>query len=243
MATLQERLNKTRNLTVTFSAIFAVLVFLVTSGFSLYIPQTKGFFNIGEAAVYIAALLGGPYIGSFAGGFGSMMADIFLGYYIYAPATLVIKGLEGFIVGYVSRKGFSKASPRSKILGLTLTLAIGLLLFSLGSLFYIGEAEITIQLPLLFSQFAVIELIPLFWVTVSLLFIVLVSHLVLKNPDAVWLIIAMALGGITMVLGYFLYEQLILGVVAIAEVPFNISQMLVGVTIAIYIYRGVKALA
>jgi len=243
MSTLRERLNKTKSLTFTFSAIFAVLVFLVTSGFSLYIPQTRGFFNIGEAAVYVAALLGGPYIGSFAGGFGSMLADIFLGYYIYAPATLVIKGLEGFIVGYLSRRGFSKPTSRSKALGLALTLAIGVCLLSLGSLFYIGEAEITIQLPLLYNQSVTVELIPLFWAFIALLFIVCVSHLILKNPDAIWLILAMAVGGIAMVLGYFLYEQLILGVVAVAEIPFNVSQMLVGMTVAIYIYRGVKALS
>ena len=46
----------------------------------------------------------GPVVGAFAGGVGSMIADIALGYTHYAPATLVIKGVEGFIVGYLSRK-------------------------------------------------------------------------------------------------------------------------------------------
>ncbi len=33
-----------------------------------------------------------------------MFGDIILGYYVYAPGTLVIKGLEGFVVGLMFKK-------------------------------------------------------------------------------------------------------------------------------------------
>ena len=43
------------------------------------------------------------------------------------------------------------------------------------------------------------------------------------------------IGGLEMVAGYFLYEQFVLGyafAAALAEVPLNISQMLVGLIVA-----------
>ncbi len=54
--------------------------------------------------------------------------------------------------------------------------------------------------------------------------------------------IAIFIGGFEMVLGYFLYEQLVLGypfALALAEVPFNIVQMLIGMIIAIPVMHAV----
>jgi len=45
-----------------------------------------------------------------------------------------------------------------------------------------------------------------------------------------------------MVLGYYLYEEFVLGYVALAEVPFNVGQVLVGITIAIPAYNSLRAL-
>jgi uncharacterized membrane protein len=50
----------------------------------------------------ITGLLFGPLIGGLDGEIGSILADFFLGLLIYAPATLVIKGLEGLLVGIIS---------------------------------------------------------------------------------------------------------------------------------------------
>ena len=66
------------------------------------LPATNGFINIGDSVVMITGLLFGPIIGGIAGGVGSLFADLFLGFPIYAPATLVIKGLEGFFVGLIA---------------------------------------------------------------------------------------------------------------------------------------------
>jgi uncharacterized membrane protein len=78
------------------------------------IPATKGFINLGDAGVMITGLLLGPVIGGLAGGIGSALADILLGYAIYAPATLIIKGLEGFVIGIIAnpRKNNRNLSKR-----------------------------------------------------------------------------------------------------------------------------------
>ena len=62
----------------------------------------------------LAGLLLGPVGGFIAGGFGSALADVATGYTFYAPITLVVKGLEGMAVGYLSSKtlGQTKLSGR-----------------------------------------------------------------------------------------------------------------------------------
>ena len=73
-----------------FTAFVAVSTMIVNA----YVPATKGFFNVGEIMVYTSAILMGPIVGSFAGGVGSMLADVSLGYTVFAPGTLIIKGIE-----------------------------------------------------------------------------------------------------------------------------------------------------
>jgi hypothetical protein len=46
-----------------------------------------------------------------------------------------------------------------------------------------------------------------------------------------------------MVLGYFIYEQVFLGVAAIVEVPFNVAQCLVGLMASIPLYKAIQAAA
>jgi glycopeptide antibiotics resistance protein len=43
-----------------------------------------------------------------------------------------------------------------------------------------------------------------------------------------------------MILGYFLYEQFILGVAAIVEVPINTMQMTIGTILSISIVRVIE---
>ena len=100
-------LYPTNSLSISTIGIFAALICVLTMLIAIPIPATQGFINIGDAGVMIAGLLLGPVIGGLAGGIGSALADIFLGYTIYAPATLIIKGLEGFVIGII-------ANPRKK---------------------------------------------------------------------------------------------------------------------------------
>ena len=79
---------------VAAGAIFAALVAAVTLTIAIPIPATSGYFNFGETLIYVAALLFGPFVGAIAGA-GASLADLLLGYGIFAPGTLVIKGVEG----------------------------------------------------------------------------------------------------------------------------------------------------
>ena len=51
--------------------------------------------------ICITAPLFDQIVAGIAGGLGSMLADLILGYSHYAPATLVIKGFEGLVAGFL----------------------------------------------------------------------------------------------------------------------------------------------
>jgi len=84
--------------------LFAALTIVLTIIIQIPVPATSGYINIGDAAVMLSGLLFGPAIGGIAGGLGSALADIITGYAFYAPWTLIIKGFEGFLAGFISRR-------------------------------------------------------------------------------------------------------------------------------------------
>lgn len=95
--------HKSSILQFTLTAAFAGLVAATTMMIRFPIPATAGYFNIGDAMIFIAALLFGPVVGGLAGGVGSAIADM-IGYPLFVPYTLVIKGIEGWLVGKIARK-------------------------------------------------------------------------------------------------------------------------------------------
>ncbi|MER3456042.1 MAG: ECF transporter S component [candidate division GAL15 bacterium] len=90
---------RTRDLTA--GALATALVAATTMVIRIPVPATQGYINLGETAVYLAALLLGPVHGLVAGGVGSALADLWGGYAQFAPFTLVIKGVEGWLAGYL----------------------------------------------------------------------------------------------------------------------------------------------
>ena len=157
-------------LKLALAAVFAALVCVATLTLVISIPATTGYFNVGETVIYTAALLFGPLVGGIAGGAGAAIADM-IGCAQFAPGTLIIKGLEGAIVGFLNKKIQKRTG------NLNLSAAVSVII-----------------------------------------------------------------GGLEMVAGYFIYEQLVLSyplATALAEVPFNIVQMLVGLAVALPIMHAV----
>lgn len=75
-------------LTGALAALTAVATLLIR------IPTpTKGYINLGDTVVNLAAWILGPVYGAAAAGIGSAAADLIAGYTVYAPVTLVIKAL------------------------------------------------------------------------------------------------------------------------------------------------------
>jgi uncharacterized membrane protein len=82
-------------------AVMAALCFVATYSIMIPIPATSGYFNIGDVFVIISGLVFGPIVGGIAGGLGPALSDLIGGYYFFVPFTLIIKGCEGLVAGYV----------------------------------------------------------------------------------------------------------------------------------------------
>jgi uncharacterized membrane protein len=86
-------------------SLIAVMSALVTIGTLIVrIPNPMGgYFNVGDVMIFVTALTFNPFIGGFAGGLGSAIADM-IGFPVFALPTLIIKGLEGLLASLISDK-------------------------------------------------------------------------------------------------------------------------------------------
>lgn len=229
--------NMTLNLAM--AAVFAALVCIATTIFRIEVPATSGYFNIGETIIYITALLFGPLVGAFAGGLGSAIADM-IGYPVFAPGTLIIKGFEGAIVGFLNKKMFRKTSKFNwRIYTIILGVIVGVLLAITGSIYYRGDVNLYLGIPPPENPTLTVFIFPEIWYFLGGIVALLIAFIGFRiEPEFGRAVLSTIAGGLEMVAGYFLYEQLVLSnPAAIVEVLPNIGQMLIGLIVAIPIVK------
>ena len=108
---------KTSTQKIVLSAMLAALCCVATMIIKIPSPL-KGYLNLGDCVVLLCGWILPPAYGFFAAGLGSALADVFAGYFVYAPATFVIKGIMA-IIAYFCFKGLHNklgAAP-SRIIG------------------------------------------------------------------------------------------------------------------------------
>ena len=86
---------------IAYYSIFTALTFVATILIRIPMASTSGgYINFGDSIIFIASAILGPIGGLVSGALGSVVADL-----IYAPQyaliTLIAKGLEGLVAGYV----------------------------------------------------------------------------------------------------------------------------------------------
>ncbi len=115
------------------------LVTVSTAIIAIPFPTSTGYLNFGDTLVMISAMLLGPLGGFIAGGLGSALADVSLGYLAFAPLTFVVKGAEGFLVGLISKRTneFGKLGARD-LAGLIIGGIIMMLGYFIGEVFLFG---------------------------------------------------------------------------------------------------------
>ncbi len=82
--------KQTKNLVV--AALFSALICVATMVVKIPSPL-KGYINLGDCMVLLSGWLLPPVFSFPAAGIGSALADVFSGYFVYAPVTFAIKGL------------------------------------------------------------------------------------------------------------------------------------------------------
>lgn len=92
---------------IALTSVMTTLVYVMTS-ISIPMPPPLGVWHIGDIASFIVAFLCGPLVGAFACGVGAMLFDIWnpiwgSAFISWWPATIVIRGFMGFLLGTLRR--------------------------------------------------------------------------------------------------------------------------------------------
>lgn len=136
--------NNTKKLVT--SSLLAALVCIATMIIKIPLP-TKGYLNLGDCIILFSAWTLSPMYGFLAAGIGSVLADLFAGYVVYAPVTFVVKGLMAIIACYgfkILNKKIGELSSRiiSGIIA-EIEMVVGYFLFE-GILYGFGASVVNI---------------------------------------------------------------------------------------------------
>src|SRR3954467_9621457 len=126
--------HKTLDLIMT--AMLVALVFIATVFLNIKLPISAngGLVHLGTAMLFIASILYGPKKGALAGAIGMGLFDLVGGWVLWAPITIVARGLQGFIVGKIAWSNGRKGSS----LALNVTATIVSIPFMIA-VYYFGE--------------------------------------------------------------------------------------------------------
>ena len=95
---------------IVIAAIAIALTYVFTAFVNITLPIAinGGLIHLGNVPLFLFAILFGKKVGALAGGIGMGLFDLLSPWAIWAPFTLVIVGLMGFVVGLISekKKGF-----------------------------------------------------------------------------------------------------------------------------------------
>jgi uncharacterized membrane protein len=127
-------------------AVMAALCFVATYSIMIPIPATSGYFNIGDVFVIISGLVFGPIVGGIAGGLGPALSDLIGGYYFFVPFTLIIKGCDGLVAGYVGGR-LATAKLNRVVLAWALGGACVVVGYFVVEMIFFGVPAAVVELP------------------------------------------------------------------------------------------------
>ena len=102
--------RKTKRLALAGQLCGATLLLTLLS---IPLPSGYGYVNLGDAGVFLCACLLPGGLGALAAGVGAASADLILGWAVYAPVTLLIKGLTALLAGLALRRAKKAGLPLS----------------------------------------------------------------------------------------------------------------------------------
>ncbi len=246
---------------LTYGGLMTALVFATTAIVpQIPIPFSEGYIHTGDSMIFVTSILLGWRYGVFAGGVGSAMADLFLGYAHWALPTLIIKGIMGAIVGLMAQdikdnKLKTFRSIVSYIIGIGW---IGLSIYLKTTLHNISaNLETSETANFLVEKFNLkgmeqlqslinsVQLSLIFAIIIIPIFILILSIILRKKDKELFSInslMGMTLAGLWMVTGYYIAGGILKGnmIIPIFSVPANIIQFIGGAVIAFPIILALK---
>ncbi len=82
-------------------AVIAIMAALVLALTNVHVWQTPagGYIHLGDIVIFFAAFAFGPMAGAAIGGIGTALADVIGGYPMFAIASLIVHGAQGYVAG------------------------------------------------------------------------------------------------------------------------------------------------
>jgi uncharacterized membrane protein len=116
-----------RTFSLILTSMLIALVFVSTVMLNIKLPITAngGLVHLGTAMIFIVSILFGPKKGAIAGAVGMGLFDIFGPWTVWAPGTILARGLQGFIVGKIAwSKGRNGSSFGFNVLATILSIPV-----------------------------------------------------------------------------------------------------------------------
>lgn len=94
--------SKTKDMII--SSLLISLVFIATKFINIRLPISVngGLIHLGNAMLFMSAIIFGNRKGAVAGAFGMGLFDILSGWMAWAPFTFIIRGVMGYIIGSIA---------------------------------------------------------------------------------------------------------------------------------------------
>ncbi|ETT88561.1 ECF transporter S component [Viridibacillus sp. FSL R5-0477] len=96
--------SNARTFNLILTSMLIALVFVATLLLNIKLPITAngGLVHLGTAMLFIVSILFGPKKGAIAGAIGMGLFDLVSGWTLWAPFTILTRGLQGYIVGKIA---------------------------------------------------------------------------------------------------------------------------------------------
>jgi len=96
--------SRTQTFDLILTAMLIALIFVATIFLNIKLPITAngGLVHLGTAMLFISSILFGPKKGAIAGAVGMGLFDLISGWTLWAPFTILTRGLQGYLVGKIA---------------------------------------------------------------------------------------------------------------------------------------------
>lgn len=134
--------NKEKTTKIILTGLMMAMIVAATMLIVIPVPFGAGYIHLGDAIIFLSVLILGWKHGAAAAGVGSAMADLLVGYSVWAPWTLIIKGIMGAVMGLFILKAMRK--PGKSILGVPVYQLLGMILAGafMAAGYYVAEGVI-----------------------------------------------------------------------------------------------------
>ena len=103
---MENKVSSIKTIDIVQISLMAAITFVATS--VIHVPTFMGVLHLGDSMIFLSAILFGSKKSAIASAVGMCLFDLVSGYTMWAPFTLVIKGVMGYIAGTIAyRKSYN----------------------------------------------------------------------------------------------------------------------------------------